>query len=119
MKSLTILVAAAAFVTCSVTIAKADTGSDPLSVTVQYSDLNISNTQGAATLYRRLKNAAAHVCRGPEPSKELTRVWAYNECFNKALSAAIVKVDSPAVTAYATSHGTPTTESNIRIATNK
>jgi UrcA family protein len=119
MKSLTILIAAAAFVTCSVNIAKADGAFESRSVTVQFADLDTANTQGAAALYRRLKSAAASVCRGQESSKELAQVWAYTDCVHKALSAAIVKVDRPAVTAYAAARGVPTSESTIRIAINK
>jgi UrcA family protein len=119
MKSLTILVAAAAFVTCSASIAKADDAFEPLSVTVQYADLDTNNTQGAAVLYRRLRSAAATVCRGLESSKQLSQVWGYTDCMRKAMSAAVVKVDRPAVTAYAAAHGTPTVEPTVRIAANK
>jgi UrcA family protein len=119
MKNLTTLVAVAAFVTCSVSIAKADSAFEPRSVTVQFADLDITNTQGAAALYRRLRIAAASVCRGLEPGKQLARVWAYNGCLHTALSNAIVKVNRPTVTAYAAAHGMPTGDSPIRIADNK
>jgi UrcA family protein len=119
MKNLTTLVAVAAFATCSISIAKADSPFEPRSVTVQFADLDTANSQGAATLYRRLKSAAASVCRGLEPQKQLARVWAYNECLHTALSNAIVKVNRPSVTVYAAAHGTPVADSSIRIADNK
>ncbi len=119
MKNSIILVAVAAFVTCSVTIAKADSPFEPRSVIVQFSDLDTTNALGVAALYRRLKNAAASVCRELEPGKELARVRAYTDCVHTALSAAIVKVDRQTLAAYARAHGMPTGNSTIRIADNK
>lgn len=119
MKNSIILVAVAAFVTCGVTIAKADSAFEPLSVTVQFADLDTANTQGAAVLYRRLKSAAATVCQGPVSNKELAQVSLYTGCVRTALSAAIAKVNRPALTAFAAAHGVPTGESTIRIADNK
>jgi UrcA family protein len=119
MKSLTILVAAAAFATCSVTLAKADSTFEARSEIVQFADLDTANTQGAAVLLRRLKSAAESVCRDLEPGRQLARVRAYSSCVHTALSNAIVKVDRPVLTAYAAAHGTPTADSTIRIAGNK
>jgi UrcA family protein len=116
MKNSIILVAVAAFITCSVTIARADSAFEPRSVTVRFADLDTANTQGAAALYRRLKSAAQSVCRDLDPGKELARVRPYADCMHAALSNAIVKVDRPAVTAYAAAHGVPTGDSTIRIA---
>src|SRR5580692_2044819 len=119
MKNSIILVAVAAFVTCSVSLAKADSTFEPRSVTVQFADLDTAGTPGAAALYRRLKSASASVCRNLEPGKDLARVRAYNDCLRTALSNAIVKVNRPAVTLYAAAHGMPTGDSSIRIADNK
>ena len=119
MKNSIILVAVAAFIACSVTMARADAAFEPRSVTVRFADLDTANTQGAAALYRRLKGAAASVCRDLEPGEELARVAPYHECMHTALSNAIVKVNRPAVTAYAAAHGVPTGDSGIRIAINK
>jgi UrcA family protein len=119
MKKSITLVAVAALITCSVSIAKADSSFEPRSVSVQFADLNTASSQGAASLYRRLKSAAASVCRGLEPGKELARVWAYTDCVHTAMSNAIIKVNRPAVTAYAAAHGMPTADSSIRIANNK
>jgi len=116
MKNLNILVAAATFATCSVTIAQADVAFEPRSVTVRFADLDTASTQGAAVLYRRLKTAAESVCRDLEPGKELARMRAYANCMQTALSNAVVKVDRPAVTAYAVAHGVPMADSKIRIA---
>ena len=119
MKKSIILVAVAAFITCSVSVAKADSASEARSVTVQFSDLDTANTQGAATLYRRLRSAAASVCRNLQ-GKQLEQVWAYTDCVHMALNNAVAKIDRPAVTAYAAAHGMPVVDStSIRIANNK
>jgi UrcA family protein len=119
MKNSIILVAVAASVVCSVTMARADASFEPRSVTVRFADLDTTNTQGAAMLYRRLKGAAASVCRDLEPGKQLVRAAVYKNCMHTALSNAIVKLDRPAVTAYAAAHGVPTGDSSIWIAINK
>lgn len=119
MKNSIMLVAVAALVAGSVTLAKAATPFEPRSVTVQYADLDTSNTPGAAALYRRLKSAVVSVCRDLEPGRELARVDAYAACMHFALSNAIVKIDRPVVTAYAVALGVTMSEPSIRIARNK
>jgi len=115
MKNSIILVAIAAVV-CSATIAKADASFEPRSVTVQFADLDADNTQGAASLYRRLKSAAASVCRDLDPGRQLARARAYTDCLQTALGNAIVAVDRPSLTAYAAAHGVATADAAIRIA---
>src|SRR5271165_695308 len=119
MNNSIILVAFAAFVGGGATIASADTSLEPRSVTVHFADLETANTQGAAALYRRLKSAAENVCRNLEPGKEFARTRAYTDCLHMALVNAIVKVDRPALTAYAAAHGMPTGDSAVRIASNQ
>jgi UrcA family protein len=114
-----IILAAVAFVTCGVTIAQADSAFEPRSVTVRFADIDTTNPQGAAALYRRLKSAAASVCRDLEPGKELARAHVYNNCIQTALSTAIVKVNRPALAVYAAAHGVPTGDSAIKVANNK
>jgi UrcA family protein len=114
-----IILAAVAFITCGVTIAQADSAFEPRSVTVRFADIDTTNPQGAAALYRRLKSAAASVCQDLEPGRELARVQGYINCVQTALSNAIVKVDRPALSLYAAAHGLPTGDSATRIADNK
>ncbi len=118
MKNSIILVAIAAFITCSVTVAQADTF-EPRSVLVKFADLDTSNAQEAATLYWRLNSAAESVCQDLEPGRELARLRVYNFCVHTALSDSIVKINRPAVTAYAAAHGVQTRDSSIRVAGNK
>jgi len=119
MKNSMILVALATLITCSITIARADSSFEPRSVVVRFADLDTVNTQGAAALYRRLMGAAENVCQDLDPGMVLARKAVYAKCIGTALSNAIVKVDRPAVTAYAAAHGVQTGESTIKIASNK
>ena len=118
MKNSITLVAVAAFITFSATVAEAD-AFEPHSVLVKFADLDTSNTQGAATLYGRLYSAATSVCQDLEPGRELARVRVYKNCIHAALSDAIVTIDRPAVTAYAAAHGVLMGGSTIRVAGNK
>lgn len=119
MKSQTILVAVAAILAGTVTVARADAAFEPRSVTVRFADLDTTSAQGAAVLYRRLKSAAENVCHDLQPGRQLARMRPYADCTHQALSGAIVKLALPAVTAYAESRGVPSGESTIRIAANK
>jgi UrcA family protein len=119
MKKSTTLIAVAAFITGNISIANADAPFEPRTATVQFADLDTANTQGAATLYRRIKTAAASVCRDLEPGKQLVGVWAYTDCVQTAMSNAIAKVNRPAVTAYAAARGMPIVNATVRIADNK
>jgi len=99
MKSLraSVLTIAAAGLVWVATPAMADS-SDTLSVTVNYDELDLSSTQGAAKLYARLRFAARQVC-APFEGRELTRRAAYKECYNEALANAVKNVNVSAVTA--------------------
>lgn len=118
MKNSIILVAAAALITCSVTVAQADSV-EPRSVLVRFADLDTADNQGAAMLFSRLNSAAKSVCRDLEPGRELARVRVYASCMHAALSNAIVTINRPAVTAYAAAHGVSTGNDSIRLAGNK
>ena len=72
--------------------------SDVPQVTVKYGDLNVSNPQGAAALYARIRSAGKSVCSqfdGPEIHAYLQR----NACINKAILDAVTKVNNFALTA--------------------
>ncbi len=105
MKNLTALIAVTTFAVCNFTIAQADTGFEPRSATVRFADLDTTTTPGAAALYKRLKSAAESVCKDLEPGVWLTLKEPYTSCVHLALGNAIVKIDRPAVTAYAAAHG--------------
>jgi hypothetical protein len=50
-------------------------------------------------LYRRLKDAAETVCAAHD-DRDLERQMRFKACWQAALSAAVTKVDQPALTAY-------------------
>lgn len=119
MKNFTTLIAAATFAALGVSIAQADTTFGPRSVTVRFADLDMTNSQGAAVLFRRIKGAAESVCRDLESGRDLGLIHRHANCVNLALGNAIVKIDRPAVTAYAAAHGVSTDNPTIKIADNK
>ncbi len=119
MKSLTILVVAAAFATGSVAVARADAYAEPRSVTVRFADLDPAKFEGASILYHRLTIAARSVCQDLEPNRELARRATYADCLRTALSNAVAKLDLPAVTAVAEAHGLSTAAATIKVAYNK
>ena len=73
--------------------------SDVLSVVVHFADLDLSRSEGATVLYRRLKGAAQAVC-APLDGGDLARHWSFKVCVQNAISTAVAKVDRPALTAY-------------------
>ena len=84
---------------------------------VQFADLDLSHTQGAAALYQRLKRAAETVC-GPFDLRDLGQRVRFESCVSSAISAAVAKVDRPALTAYYKAH-TSSHNSTIQTAQNQ
>jgi UrcA family protein len=66
-----------------------------VSETVKYGDLNISNPQGAAILYRRIVGAAYSVCRDNVDSRNLESQSNLVACVHKAIADAVTKVGQP------------------------
>ena len=83
---------------CVSAVAAANDANEPRSVTVQYSDLDITSHLGAVTLYGRLRSAARSVCT-PFEGRELQRRALWNACYNQALSNAVIQVNRESVTA--------------------
>jgi UrcA family protein len=71
--------------------AAADSGAR--STTVKYGDLNLSDPQGAATLYRRIVKAARAVCDSSDESP--WSMVAADRCVKKAVADAVTKVGQP------------------------
>jgi UrcA family protein len=59
---------------------------------VKFGDLQLSNPQGAATLYRRISSAAATVCRAQDDGSLGARIRMHS-CVHKAIADAVSKVD--------------------------
>jgi len=70
-------------------------------MTVRYSDLNLSTTAGATTLYQRIVGAARFVCgeEGYQSGIDMQNYW--NGCFQGAVNDAVTKVHSPMLTKVA------------------
>jgi UrcA family protein len=76
--------------------ARAD-GINERSITVKYGDLNLSNPQGANTLYSRIVGAAHEVC--DLPFEGLSFRAEAQACREKAIADAVMKVGHPELTA--------------------
>ena len=63
------------------------------SVTIGYSDLDLTTRSGADALYARLSGAARLVCG--DSGRSLTEQRAWEHCYAQALGAAIARVDNP------------------------
>jgi UrcA family protein len=64
---------------------------------VSYGDLNLESKAGARALYARLRNGAEDVCSSFEGrDRVFKRLW--QTCFDQAVAAAVVRVDSPELT---------------------
>lgn len=72
---------------------------DARQVKVSYADLNLTTTDGAEHLYRRIHSAADAVCRDLE-TKNLSGRHLWKACVGKAISNAVVDVDASMLTAY-------------------
>lgn len=77
---------------------RADDG-NTASVTVQFADLDLNSSQGAAALYERLEVASQLVCRTYEGRGVALRT-AHRLCVEQALDSAIERVDRATLTAY-------------------
>ncbi len=74
----------------------------PPSVTVRYHDLNLSSSEGVATLYKRIHNAAVEVCKPEEGPQVVNRIFwdTWNQCFNHAVANAVKAVHNEKLSAY-------------------
>jgi UrcA family protein len=86
---------------------------DVPTLTVKYADLDLSRTEGAATLYGRISHAARTVCAPldfVQTAAPMGMGDAYKNCFSNAVSGAVSKIHSPVLSAYVASKtGTPAT----------
>ena len=74
----------------------------PLSVKVQYRDLNLETPQGVVSLYARIHAAADTVCESTEGPQLVNRVfWTeWNFCINHAVASAVQAVHNDNLSAY-------------------
>ena len=87
-------------------VSLADSGDQPLTKLVRFTDLDLNTPAGVHTLYHRLERAAREVCLPAERSGSLFATPAYVNCTTHALLTAVRDVDRPLLTAYyAERHG--------------
>lgn len=92
----TLLLAAA--VSANAANAEDALGRTAVTVTVEYSDINIATAAGAQTLYRRIVSAARSVC-GPMEIRSPAKMSAYRSCLRGAVDGAVEEIGSPMLTA--------------------
>ena len=101
LTALVVLLAAALPVAAS----QATAGSDTMRV--HYSDLNLSTAEGVATLYDRIRSAAADYC---EPTRKITGTRVspgYDRCVRDAVATTVRQIGNPELTAlHASRKGT-------------
>ena len=78
--------------------AAASAGTDTPTLTVKYNDLNVESEQGARELYSRLRTASRHVCSAFE-GRELRQRAAWKECYQEALTKAVMDLNVERLTA--------------------
>jgi UrcA family protein len=72
---------------------------------VKYADLDVSSSQGAATLYNRIRFASEGVCSPSDP-RDLAAMSRWQKCVKQAIAGAVAKVNQPALSAvYAAKYG--------------
>jgi UrcA family protein len=71
-----------------------------LTAKVQFADLNLDSNAGAKILYSRLREAARDVC-SPLLGQDLASKARWNKCYEGAIAAAVVKINSAALTQMA------------------
>jgi UrcA family protein len=88
-------------------VSAAADSTDAPQVVVKYGDLNVSNPQGAAALYARIRKAAESVCPRFERS-DLGSMVRIDNCVHKAIADAVTMVNQPALFAqYNARNGSP------------
>jgi UrcA family protein len=63
---------------------------------VQYGDLDVSRTAGAAALYSRISGAAKSVCKSLD-GDDLAAKSLFDRCVHKAVTDAVTAIDQPAL----------------------
>jgi UrcA family protein len=77
----------------------------PPQIIVKFGDLDVSTSQGAATLYRRIHSAAVNVCSRMYVDEQSYK-WHENACLQKVIGDAVTKVNRPALSAaFASKYG--------------
>ena len=68
------------------------------SISVNYVSAELNTREGAEALYTRIKRAAKLVCHQPN-IRELSEYRLYQQCYDRAVDAAVARVHSTELTA--------------------
>jgi UrcA family protein len=93
-------------VLCTTVFMAAGASAEPTldAISVSYVSTDVSTPEGAQALYAHIQRAAKLVCHEPDV-RELAQNRLYQQCFARAVDAAVAKVDSNALTALHHSKG--------------
>lgn len=83
-------------------------------IVVRYGDLDLSREEGLRVLYRRLRQAAAQVCR-PEEGRDLTRRRRSRECREAAISDAVARSGNARLSAMHAARGASRAAPPLRV----
>ena len=100
-KSRALLLGSLTAIALSANVAQADVGAATVpapTVSVVYSQKDLTSTRGVQTLYARLKNAARQVCPDVD-ARDLTRAVPARLCYETARAHAVEHVRRPELTA--------------------
>jgi len=97
-RNLSTSVGVALLCTATVMATGANAGTTTDSIKVSYVRADVATTAGAQDLYEHIQRAAKLVCHEPN-IRELDVYRLYQKCFDRAVDAAVTKVDSSALTA--------------------
>jgi UrcA family protein len=87
------------------TVSSAEEDFTPPQVSVKFADLDVSTSQGAVALYRRIQSAADNVCWRMYQSNEAYKLNK-DACLQKVIADAVTKVHEPALSAvFASKYG--------------
>jgi UrcA family protein len=117
MKTVAILTAAALSLSL---IAQAQAA--PPSLTIGYSDVDLSSVQGESVLYKRLSAAAKTVCHDFEFTREtslslqLKLPQLHAACMRQAIDSAVARVNQPAFTSYVAALSEPSSSEFAQVA---
>jgi UrcA family protein len=96
------MILAASFATVFPQSSTAEAVTKTVSVSVHYGDLNLATDAGAQTLLKRLSWAGRQVCGRRPPMGSITLYEQHRACVREAISTAVAKLGSRAVTAQLT-----------------
>jgi UrcA family protein len=113
MKTLSLIAATAALSISVISAAHAAIPDVAPSVSIHYGDLDLSRTEGAASLYNRLNSAAKSVCRELETSQLQMQ---YAACIEHAIKTAVTQINRSSFSEYVAARAS--SPRNINVAVN-